>query len=130
MSGYQGPRLNQQLHSQKPPQIDLEALLQEPTVKGVLEELQRQSGCASRDKLLDFLSVYDESGILADVNDSKFGKWLRSGKIPPQIAHRIEEAIQSRTGIYAPFLTRFYTPPEQASKQAYVPEHGAQQLLF
>lgn len=95
--------------------IDLEALLTQPTVQKVMEELIRQTGCTSRRTFLDLITLYDGSGVLAETTSAAdMQQWFGNGKIPQKKAIYIEGAVQEITGQYAPFLTRLYNNRNRA----------------
>ncbi|MBI2549828.1 hypothetical protein HYV83_01450 [Candidatus Woesearchaeota archaeon] len=88
--------------------IDLEELMKQPSIHSVMQELIRQMGGTSREKLIDILAIHDPSGKLSEVNYASLHDWFSGGKIPYRSAIQIEAAVEAITGSHEPFLSRFY----------------------
>lgn len=91
--------------------IDLEALMEQPSRRSVMQELRRQTGSTSSEQLINLLAIHEPSGELADVNYASIQEWSIEGRIPYRRAAQIEAAVEAITGRYEPFLSRFYKQP-------------------
>ncbi len=99
-------------HINTPAKIDLEALLKPATVAGTMQELIKQLGLSSNKRSLEWISMFEHSGLLAEVEEGTFSEWVRKGNISYAVAEKIESAVNLAAGTDKPhhFLTRFYAP--------------------